>query len=50
KINTSLLKELIEEFKPFDVLTTYFSRIQYNTHSVVSSSIEVLKFEFANYI
>ena len=44
-----LLKKLIEVFKPFDELTTYFSGIKYTTLSVVNPSIEVLKFEFAEY-
>jgi hypothetical protein len=45
-----LLKELVEIFKPFDELTTYFSGIQYTTLSVVNPSIEALKFEYADYI
>ena len=44
-----LLKKLIEVFKPFDELTTYFSEIKYTTLSVVNPSIEALKFEFAEY-
>ncbi|CAG8848825.1 26310_t:CDS:1, partial [Gigaspora margarita] len=43
-----LLKELVEIFKPFDHLTTYFSEAQYTTLSVVNPSIKALKFEYAD--
>ncbi|CAG8857642.1 15450_t:CDS:1, partial [Gigaspora margarita] len=43
-----LLEKLVEIFKPFDDLTTYFSRAQYTTLLVVNLSIEVLKFEYAD--
>ncbi|KAF0379293.1 zinc finger bed domain-containing protein 4-like [Gigaspora margarita] len=41
-------EELVEIFKPFDDLTTYFSRAQYTTLLVVNLSIKTLKFEYAN--
>ncbi|CAG8755247.1 15576_t:CDS:2, partial [Funneliformis caledonium] len=43
-----LLNELVNILKPFDKLTSYFSGIQYTTLSVINSSIEVLKFKFAD--
>ncbi|CAG8804878.1 2623_t:CDS:2, partial [Gigaspora margarita] len=43
-----LLEELVEIFKPFDDLTTYFSRAQYTTLLVVNPSIKALKFEYAD--
>ncbi|CAI2199342.1 1384_t:CDS:2, partial [Funneliformis geosporum] len=43
-----LLNELVNVLKPFDELTSYFSEIQYTTLSVINSSFEALKFEFAD--
>ncbi|KAF0548106.1 zinc finger bed domain-containing protein 1-like [Gigaspora margarita] len=42
------LCKLVDILQPFDQLTTYFSRIKYVTLSVINSSIEALKYEYAN--